>query len=53
MALINKLTGKEDCYWQYVAPGATFYVSMQASKYFPSVALFLFTWTFFGESFSN
>lgn len=23
--------GKEDCYMQYVAPGATFYVSFQVS----------------------
>lgn len=24
--------GKEDCYFQYVNPGATFYVSFQVSK---------------------
>jgi hypothetical protein len=23
---------KEDCYWQYVHPGATFYVSAQVNK---------------------
>lgn len=26
--------GKEDCYFQYVNPGATFYVSFQVSKNF-------------------
>jgi hypothetical protein len=26
--------GKEDCYFQYVNPGATFYVSFQVSKHF-------------------
>lgn len=25
--------GKEDCYFQYVNPGATFYVSFQVSSY--------------------
>lgn len=25
--------GKEDCYWQYVQPGATFYVSFQVTKH--------------------
>ena len=34
--------GKEDCYNQYVQPGATFYVSMQVRNAFsalPSVAI--------------
>ena len=26
--------GKEDCYWQYCQPGATFYVSFQVSLNF-------------------
>lgn len=26
--------GKEDCYFQYVNPGATFYVSFQVSRFY-------------------
>lgn len=35
------MVGKEDCYMQYVAPGATFYVSFQVSADSASAAVML------------
>lgn len=34
--------GKEDCYYQYVQPGATFYVSFQVNNFFGIFVLDLF-----------
>lgn len=43
---LRNVSGKEDCYFQYVAAGATFYASMQVNQSNPSIHLLRFEFLF-------